>query len=44
MWGQCSNPLKLEEQKTKIKNNFAEKIDKEIEPNIRKGDRKKEEL
>ena len=38
------DPVKLDEQKTKIKNDFVEKIDKEIETNIRKGDRKKEEL
>ena len=38
------DPAKLDEQKTKIKKDFVEKIDKEIETNIRKGDRKKEEL
>ena len=38
------DPVKLDEQKTKIKNDFVEKIGKEIETNIRKGDRKKEEL
>ena len=38
------DPVKLDEQKTKIKKDFVEKIDKEIETNIRKGDRKKEEL
>ena len=38
------NPVTLDEQKTKIKKDFVEKIDKEIETNIRKGDRKKEEL
>ena len=36
--------IKLDEQKSKIKKDFVEKIDKEIETNIRKGDRKKEEL
>ena len=34
------DPVKLDEQKTKIKNDFVEKIDKEIETNIRKGVRK----
>ena len=34
------DPVKLDEQKTKIKKNFIEKIDKEIETNIRKGVRK----
>ena len=38
------DPVKLDEQKTKIKKDFVEKIDKEIETNIRNGDRKKEEL
>ena len=38
------DPVKLDEQKTKIKKDFVEKIDKEIETNILKGDRKKEEL
>ena len=38
------DPVKLDEQKTKIKKDFVQKIDKEIETNIRKGDRKKEEL
>ena len=38
------DPVKLDEQKTKIKKDFVEKINKEIETNIRKGDRKKEEL
>ena len=38
------DPVKLDEQKTKIKKDFVEKIDKKIETNIRKGDRKKEEL
>jgi len=31
------DPVKLDEQKTKIKKDFVEKIDKEIETNIRKG-------
>ena len=34
------DPVKLDEQKTKIKKDFVEKIDKEIETNIRKGVRK----
>ena len=38
------DPIKLDEQKTKIKKDFVEKINKEIETNIRNGDRKKEEL
>ena len=38
------DPVKLDEQKTKIKKDFVEKIDKEIETNIQKGNRKKEEL
>jgi len=38
------DPVKLDEQKTKIKKDFVEKIDKEIETNIRNGDRKKEKL
>ena len=38
------DPVKLDEQKTKIKKDFVEKIDKEIETNIRNGDRKKKEL
>ena len=38
------DPVMLHEQKTKIKKDFLEKIDKEIETNIRKGDSKKEEL
>ena len=38
------DPVKLDEQKTKIKKDFVEKIDKEIEINFREGDRKKEEL
>ena len=36
--------VKLDEQKTKIKKDFVEQLDKEIETNILKGDRKKEEL
>ena len=35
---------KLDEPKTKIKKDFVEKLDKEIKTNIRKRDRKKEEL
>ena len=35
-------PVKLDEQKTKVKKDFVEEIDEEIETNIRKGDRKKE--
>ena len=35
------DPAKLDEQKTKIKKDFVEKIDEEIETNIRKGGRKK---
>ena len=38
------DPVKLDEQKTKINKDFVEKIGKEIETNIRNGDRKKEEL
>ena len=38
------NPGKLDEQETKIKNDFVAQLDKEIETNFRKGDRKKEEL
>ena len=38
------DPDKLDERKTKIEEDFVEQIDKEIETNIRKGDRKKEEL
>ena len=38
------DPIKLDEQKTKIEKDFVEKIDEEIEANIRKGDRKKEGL
>ena len=34
------DPVKLDEQKTKIKKDFVEKIDQEIETNIRKGVRK----
>lgn len=36
------DPVKLDEEKPKIKKDFVEKIDKEIKTNIRKGDRKKE--
>ena len=38
------DPVKLDEQKTKIKKDFVENLGLEIETNIRKGDRKKEEL
>ena len=38
------DPVKLDERKTEIEEDFVEQIDKEIETNIRKGDRKKEEL
>ena len=38
------DPDKLDERKTKIEEDFVEQIDKEIETNIRKGDRKKEKL
>ena len=38
------DPVKLDEQKTKIEEYFVENLGKEIESNIRKGDRKKEEL
>ena len=38
------DPVMLYEQKTKIKKDIVEKIDKEIETNIRKGDSKKDEL
>ena len=38
------DPVKLDEQKTKIEEDFVENLGKEIETNIRKGDRKKEEL
>ena len=33
-------PVKLDERKTEIKEDFVEQIDKEIETNIRKGVRK----
>ena len=38
------DPHKLDEQKTKIEEDFVGNLGKEIETNIRKGDRKKEEL
>ena len=38
------DPEKLDEQKKKIEEDFVENLGKEIETNIRKGDRKKEEL
>tara|TARA_B100001167_G_scaffold142475_1_gene91088 strand:- start:335 stop:766 length:432 start_codon:yes stop_codon:yes gene_type:complete len=38
------DPVKLDERKTKIEEDFVENLGKEIETNIRKGDRKKEEL
>jgi len=38
------NPSKIDEKKTKIKNDFVEQLDKEIETNLRNGDRKKDEL
>ena len=38
------DPVKLDTQKTKIEEDFVENLGKEIETNIRKGDRKKEEL
>ena len=38
------DPVKLDERKTKIEEDFVGKLGKEIETNIRKGDRKKEEL
>ena len=38
------DPDKLDEQKKKIEEDFVENLGKEIETNIRKGDRKKEEL
>ena len=38
------DPDKLDEQKTKIEDDFVGNLGKEIETNIRKGDRKKEEL
>ena len=37
------DPVKLDEQKTKIEEDFVGNLGKEIETNIRKGDRKKEE-
>ena len=38
------DPVKLDEQKTKIEEDFVENLGKGIETNIRKGDRKKEGL
>ena len=38
------DPEKFDERKTEIEENFVEILGKEIETNIRKGDRKKEEL
>ena len=38
------DPDKLDEQKKKIEEDFVKNFGKEIETNIRKGDRKKEEL
>ena len=38
------DPDKLDEQKKKIEEDFVKNLGKEIETNIRKGDRKKEEL
>ena len=38
------DPVKLDERKTEIEEDFVENLGKEIETNIRKGDRKKEEL
>ena len=38
------DPDKLDEQKKEIEDDFVENLGKEIETNIRKGDRKKEEL
>ena len=38
------DPVKLDERKTKIEEDFVGNLGKEIETNIRKGDRKKEEL
>ena len=38
------DPVRLDERKTKIEEDFVENLGKEIETNIRKGDRKKEEL
>jgi hypothetical protein len=34
------DPVKLDERKTEIEEDFVEQIDKEIETNIRKGFRK----
>ena len=34
------DPVKLDERKTEIEEDFVEQIDKEIETNIRKGVRK----
>ena len=34
------DPVKLDERKTEIEEDFVEQIDKEIETNMRKGDRK----
>jgi len=34
------DPIKLDERKTEIEEDFVEQIDKEIETNIRKGVRK----
>ena len=38
------DPVKLDERKTKIEEDFVGNLGKEIGTNIRKGDRKKEEL
>ena len=38
------DPVKLDERKTKIEEDFVGNLGKEIDTNIRKGDRKKEEL
>ena len=38
------DPVKLDKQKTKVEEYFVENLGKEIETNIRKGDRKKEQL
>ena len=38
------DPVRLDEQKKKIEEDFVENLGKEIETNIRKGDRKKEVL
>ena len=38
------DPVKLDERKTKIEEDFVGNLGKEIETNIWKGDRKKEEL